>query len=280
MRRTDVTIILFVAILSLGGLLAAVLSRSRSMSLPLPAQAPMAAQPQVAGPQPTVNPIFAQRPVSAEPTPGAVFSETLSSTQILHNLLAAEPTPLATRPVQKVVDEPVFDDSLNPDWSTADTIGMQTFFTDTKHAYAGSAGISVTPQQDFGKLFFTVKQDAKGSYGLDRVLGVSVWINSGDQPLDPGDLSITVVGSNDYTYWRPDDTSVMTDTTHFFSESRLYYLGVKNTVPPNTWVEAVVRLDKLPYEPDYKYVTGIYIKNDEWFRRTFYVDQVHLLVVK
>jgi len=157
---------------------------------------------------------------------------------------------------------------------------VQSAFTDLKHAYTGNVGIEVTPQEDFGTLFFTVEKGAKETYGLDRVLGVSVWINSGDQPLNPNDLSITVVGSNDYTYWVPGDKSVATDSTHFFSESRLYYLGVKNTVPPNTWVEAVVRLDKLPYEPDYKYVTGIYIKNDEWFRRTFYIDQVHLLVVK
>ncbi len=277
MRRADITIIVFSALLSLAVLGISYLSMRQSMALPA-AALPVGAQPPAVRAAPTVNPFFAQRP--AQPTAAAVFSETLSSTQILHNLRAADPTPVATaRPAQKIVDEPIFDDTLNPDWSTGDSIGVQSFFTDTKHASTGNVGISVTPLQDFGKLFFTVKQDAKGSYGLDRVLGVSVWINSGDQPLDPSDLSVTVVGSNQYTYWRPDDTSVMTDTTHFFSESRLYYLGIKNTVPPHTWVEAVVRLDKLPYEPDYKYVTGVYIKNDEWFRRTFYVDQVHLLVI-
>ena len=248
-----------------------------ALSAPL---APLAAQPETIQPAPTVNPVFAPRERPAEPTPSVVITGTLSSAQLMRDLLR-EPTPAATaKPAQKIVDVPVFDDSLDPNWSVANSMGMRTFFTDTKHAYNGQVGINVTPQQDFGTLFFTVKQNTREKYGLDRVAGVSLWINSGDQPLNPNDLTVTVVGSNDYVYWRPDDKSVKTDETHFFSESRLIYLGVKNTVPPNTWVEAVVWLDKLPYEPDYKYVTGIYIKNDEWFRRTFYVDQVHLLVVE
>lgn len=248
--------------------------------MPLSVSWPLAPQPPLDQPAPTVNPVFAPRERPVELTPSAVVSGTLSYTEVLRSVLV-EPTPAATRqPVQKIVDEPLFDDKLSADWSTEQSIGVQAFFTDTEHLYTGNAGISVTPQQDFGMLFFTVKQDARKTYGLDRVLGVSVWINSGEQPLDPNNLSITVVGSNDYDYWVRNDRSVATDETHFFSESRLYYLGIKNTVPPNTWVEAVVWLDQLPYEPDYKYITGIYIKNDEWFRRTFYVDQIHLLVMQ
>ncbi len=274
--------------LLVAGVLAAGCASAGSRSMPVPASLPWAPPP-AAQPVPTVNPVFAQQGAPVELTPSVAITGSLpggtpSNPQDLNQVLQdalLDPTPAApVRPAQTIVDEPVFDDQLNPNWSTADSIGMRSFFTDTQHAYSGTVGISVTPLQDFGKLFFAVKQNTNETYGLDRVVGVSVWINSGDQPLDPNDLSITVVGSNDNIYWRPDDKSVATDSTHFFSESRLYYLGVKNTVPPYTWVEAVVRLDKLPYEPDYKYVTGVYIKNDEWFRRTFYVDQVHLLVVQ
>ncbi len=249
-------------------------------ALPVSLSLPLAPQPSVNAPAPTVNPMFVAQARPTEPAASAVVTRTLSSAQIMRQLLL-QPTPAApVRPRQKIVDAPVFDDALNPNWSVANSIGMRTFFTDTEHAYTGAVGISATPEQDYGKLFFTVKQNTREKYSLDRVVGVSLWINSGDQPLNPNDLTVTVVGSNDYIYWRADDASVKTDETHFFSESRLYYLGIKNTVPPNTWVEAVVWLDNLPYEPDYKYVTGIYIKNDEWFRRTFYVDQVHLLVAE
>ncbi len=155
---------------------------------------------------------------------------------------------------------------------------MTYFLTDTLHAYSGTVGLSVVPDQDLGRLFFTVRQDAKQSYGLDRVFGVSMWINSGSEALDPGNLSVTVVGSNDYSYWVADDQSVKIDDRHFFSESRLYYLGINRPIPPNTWVEVVVWLDKLPYEPEYKNVTGIYIMNDRGFKREFHIDRVHLLM--
>jgi hypothetical protein len=270
MRRASIRAFALVLLVCVAALAAGCASRVLSAPAALPA---------AERPAPTVNPMFAQRERPAELTPSPVVSGTLSLTEILRRQLV-EPTPVATRPMQKIVDVPVFDDKLNSNWTTAHSIGMQSFFTDTKHAYTGSAGIRVTPQQDFGMLLFAVKQNTKEAYGLDRVAGVSLWINSGEQPLDPNNLSVTVVGSNDYIYWRADDKSVELDETRFFSESRLFYLGVQNTVPPNTWVEAVVWLDKLPYEPDYKYVTGIYIKNDEWFRRTFYVDQIHLLVVE
>jgi hypothetical protein len=240
---------------------------------------PLASQPPVGQPAPTVNPVFLQEERLVEATPKAAVSGSPSRTQILHALLDEQSPEATSRPVQKVVDVPIFDEQLSSDWSTEHSSGM-SFFIGTERAHMSNVGIKVTPQKDFGMLFFTVKQDARETYGLDRVLGVSVWFNSGDQPLDPNNLSVTVVGSNDYTYWVPGDTSVATDSTHFFSESRLYYLGINNTVPPHTWVEAVVRLDRLPYEPDYKYVTGIYIKNDEWFRRTFYVDRINLLIVE
>jgi hypothetical protein len=247
-------------------------------SLPVAAQ-PAAPQAASSRPTPTVNPLFAPQTRPVEVTPTGVVSGTLSQTQILRRIFM-EPTPVATvRPAQKIVETPVFDDKLNPNWTTAYSVGMTSFFTETERVFAGT-GIRVTPQQDFGMLLFAVKQNTREQYELDRVAGVSVWINSGDQPLDPNNLSVTVVGSNDYIYWRADDESVKTDETHFFSESRLYYLGVQNVVPPHTWVEAVVWLDELPYEPEYKYVTGIYIKNDEWFRRTFYVDQINLLMVE
>ena len=38
-------------------------------------------------------------------------------------------------------------------------------------------------------------------------------------------------------------------------------------------------LDELEFEPDYEYVTGFYIKNNEGFLGTFYIDQVSLLVL-
>ena len=73
-------------------------------------------------------------------------------------------------------------------------------------------------------------------------------------------------------------TPESSDADSSFSETRLYFLDIKHTIPPDTWVEVVVWLDQLIYDPPYKYVTGVYIKNDQGFFNTFYVDHVSLLV--
>ena len=41
----------------------------------------------------------------------------------------------------------------------------------------------------------------------------------------------------------------------------------------------IVNLDNLTYDPDYKYVTGFYIKNDAGFLQTVYIDDVNLLMI-
>jgi hypothetical protein len=73
---------------------------------------------------------------------------------------------------------------------------------------------------------------------------------------------VTVLGSNSYTYWVEDDISVKSIYEPVFSETRLYYLGVNRTIPPNTWVKVELWLDERIYDPDYRYVTGFYIKNE------------------
>ena len=57
---------------------------------------------------------------------------------------------------------------------------------------------------------------------------------------------------------------------------RLFYnhLGLNDAVPAHTWVQVSFYLNKLIYDPIYKYFTGFYIKNDAGFRGTVYIDDV------
>ena len=55
-------------------------------------------------------------------------------------------------------------------------------------------------------------------------------------------------------------------------------MHIKRAIPPNNWVEVVVWLDDRIYDPDYTNVTGMYIKNDQGFLDTFYIDDIKLLV--
>ena len=156
--------------------------------------------------------------------------------------------------------------------------GVKVDLADATHAFEGSTAISITPVEDFGSLFITLSAGAAQSYPRDQVLGVSFQLNPGAGTITARDLAVAIVGSNALKYYSPDDKSVSQDASTFFSETRLYYLDVNRSITPETWIEIVVWLDKLPYDPNYANVTGVYIKNDAGFRQTFYIDKVLLIL--
>ena len=105
------------------------------------------------------------------------------------------------------------------------------------------------------------------------------WLHSDQDGLALSDLAVTVLGSNAQPTFDPQDHSVRVDADKgpFFSETRLYYLGFNHAISPDAWVLVEVWLDELPYDPDYVYLTGIYIKNDRDYRGRFYIDDVQLI---
>lgn len=181
----------------------------------------------------------------------------------------------------------VYGDKINANWSLEHSRDMAYDPYDTVHWFSrldelqdsGATSIAVTPLEDYGRLFFTVRPDSKSVYEREQVLGVSFWLNSGASILDTDDLVLTVVGSNDLSYWSPEDYSAFSNPDNTFSETRLYYLGLNRAIPPGTWVQIVLWLDDLQYDPEYSNVVGLYIKNDAGFLSTFYIDNVSLLVI-
>jgi hypothetical protein len=176
----------------------------------------------------------------------------------------------------------VFDDRLDPAWGMDMTWAMRTSLASTRYVHNGKVAMAVTPTEDAAGLFFTVNRDARKVFARDKILGVSFWLNPGTGTIETSDLAVTVLGSNAHPYFVKGDSSVtvtgrVTEETTTFSETRLYYLGINRAIPPDTWVEVIVWLDKLIYDPEYTYVTGIYIKNATDFRQTFYIDQLSLL---
>jgi hypothetical protein len=190
------------------------------------------------------------------------------------------PDPLATPtpPRRQIVDLVIYDETLDPGWSVANSWGVTVELTSTAHVYTGAVAISVTTLEDYGAIFFTVLPDAQRAYPTSDVVGVSLWLSGGDGPLMPEDLAVSFVGSNEYPYWLRGDTSVQAAEQSPFSETRLSFLGFDRSLPPGAWKDAVVWIDRLLYEPDYTYVTGFYVKSDRDFRQTYYIDRVALLV--
>jgi len=221
------------------------------------------------------------QPAGGTPTVARFFSQHATATPMVLPTsvpLTDVPSTVITTTTQ-VITTTVFTDQLNPNWSLVTAPGMQVDQANSTHIHSGSVSLAMTPQTDFSKLSFLVNQNTNVAYPRDQVMGVSFWLNSGNEPVNLSDLAVTVLGSNAYPYWMANDNSVPTDNKIFFQETRLYNLGLNRAIPPETWIQVTVYLDKLIYDPDYKYVTGFYIKNDAGFLRTVYIDDVNLLMI-
>lgn len=189
-----------------------------------------------------------------------------------------------TRPF---TEELIYDDELNQNWTLANSEDVEYDVVNTSRWYevldetlgltSGAMSIAFEPKADFAQLFFTVNEDTEVLYDRDEILGISFWMHTGDEIVDTGDFAVTVVGSNDHSFWSPDDESVFFPGDESFSETALYFLDINRAVPAGNWVKIEVWLDELLYDPNYSYITGIYIKNDAGFRNKVYIDRVALL---
>ncbi len=224
---------------------------------------------------PTSTPVALAAPLPLTSTPAAP-------------LLTTSPP---TAPDEQIALLPIYDDHLHPDWSTEQSQGVVYDLATDTYTYSGRVAAAISPQRKYGQFFLTVREDTQTVYNRNEILGVSFWLSGGSNSIDPGDLAVTVVGSNAYPYWVAGDTSVqraagipdteITEEFPLFSETRLYFLDINRTIPPHMWVEIVLWLDEREFDPDYRYVTGIYIKNDDpAYLPTFYIDRMSLLGIR
>lgn len=232
-------------------------------------------------PTPTINPLFGESGVSADNAGTGLFLEQTAPTFVPTTTRTPAPTPTITptpSPVPYIMVD-IYDDELNPSWTLDNSQGMEFGPRSAPH-YTGRYALSASPQYDYGKLFFAVRPEATESYSRKEVAAVAFWLHSGDDYLPLSALAVTVVGSNSQPYWVEDDKSVTNTVRPVFSETRLYFLDYNDAIPPRTWTEVTVWLDDLIYDPDYEFVTGVYIKNDEGFLQTFYVDNLRLIMTE
>lgn len=193
-----------------------------------------------------------------------------------------EPAPSATsRPVitsSTFMTRTIFGDELNEHWSLQNSQWV-TITHETEWVYDGTESLSFVPYEDFASLFFTVRQNKDVEYPRPLVYGVRFWLSGGDDYIELDDLAVTVVGSNQFSHWAPNDYSVRSSIEPVFSETHLEFLNLNQDIPPHEWVPVVLILNDLLYDPPYEYVTGFYIKNARGVLHPFYVDDVELIMV-
>ncbi|MFZ5918254.1 MAG: hypothetical protein ACOYZ7_15030 [Chloroflexota bacterium] len=229
---------------------------------------------------------------TATPT-GAVPTETVSALflpVIPPATPRPAPTPTPTAPAagatpepSPTVDEPsttvIYDDALAPGWSLDHSWDMALDAANGSPVHGGSQSIAATPLRGAGAVLIGVADPEGRSYLRDDYAGLRFWLNGGPQGIALDELTVTVLGSNTRPDFSPDDDSVEIDEARgpFFSETRLYYLGFNRAIPPETWAPVEVWLDELPYDPVYTFITAFYIKNDDAYFNTFYLDDIVLV---
>lgn len=192
-------------------------------------------------------------------------------------------------PDRNFTESIVFDDALDSNWTLENSENVEfnpgskarwyDVLDEDSDLTSGAVSISFKPEADYAQLYFTVREDSDEVYYRDEIIGVSFWMYSGTEIVDTGDFAVTVVGSNEERYWSPNDESVFFQGDDSFSETRLYFLDINRSISAGRWLKIEVWLDDLLFDPDYQYVTGVYIKNDAGFRNTIHIDRLTLIKV-
>ena len=245
---------------------------------------------------PTINPLYQSMPTA---TPGAT---TLPTTPTPVPTLLPTPTETNLLPMEPVNEQPeginvieaipllsdtraetIFGERLAPNWSVEHSWSTDIDLTNEEYSIMGDKGIKLIPYDEFGAIFFTVRDTARKPYLRDEVLGIRFWLFTYNDYIATDDLVIALLGSNEYPYWVENDDSVAginNQEEAEFSETQLFFLNVSRDIPPNTWINIELWIDDLIYDPDYEYLTGFYIKNDADFQRPYYIDDVEILLLK
>lgn len=202
----------------------------------------------------------------------------ISMTKTIRPTLPPLPT-LTPRPtIQKRIIT-VYGDMLNENWSLENSRQVEYELENTSYSYSGTNSLAFKPKAEYGDLFFTLNESSNETYLRDDVLAVRFWLYGDEDIIETDDFAVSVVGSNDFPYWVEGDNSVMVqDSGPVFPETRLHFLNIENDIPSNTWVLVEVWLNDLIYEPQYEYVTGFLLKNDQDYFFSTYIDEVEILL--
>jgi hypothetical protein len=197
------------------------------------------------------------------------------------------PEVISTLQQTGVITDTIYTGSVDRNWILQPSYGLNHRLQDESHTIQGRPSLGITASRAGSTLCFQVRPDATTKYLHNKILGVIFWMNSGNNTINPGDLSLTVTGSNKYPYYQFSDRSADEQPLFTRSGTRLYDLGLNHPIPPNTWVPIEIDLDSLVYDPgyqptpivdtDYIYVTGLCFIVEVNSLQSFYLSQIGLL---
>lgn len=239
---------------------------------------------------PTIDPIFRTDGLSN------LDAETVAETTPEPTIPRPTRTPFPTPPPQPDLPPPIpiYDDQLAFGWSTKYS-SMEHDLAHDVETFEGQNAIRITPRVGGRTILFTLDKNAR-PIREDRVLGIRFQLYSGDEGLSIEEFGMTIIGSDQSTYWEKSDRSVLNVRNpnpdwlpeddpisnlyaQDFSETLLGFLGVSRDIPPNVWVEGFNQLDERIYDPLYKNITGFYFKTETTVRHDLLIDDIELVVL-
>jgi hypothetical protein len=165
----------------------------------------------------------------------------------------------------------IYAEDLNTNWELKGGNNEVINLRAQAKSYKGFLSIAIIPTKTFNKIDFIVKESTKELYPSAQILGLRFWIQPEDYDLSPSNLSLNLIGSDNYTYFKDGDGSFSVDTT-FDS------LGYNKPISANTWTEITIWLENLNGEIDYNNLVGFSFINDSGFLQTIYIDQVEFIL--
>jgi hypothetical protein len=165
----------------------------------------------------------------------------------------------------------IYAEELNTNWDATGGNNEEINLRAQAKSQAGFLSIAIIPTKAFNKIDFKVKESTKELYPRAKIIGLRFWIHPEDYDLSPSNLSLKLIGSNNYTYFKNGDELFSVDTT-------LDSHGYNQSISANTWTELTIWMENLNDEIDYNNLVGFSFINDSGTLQTIYLDQVELIL--
>lgn len=172
----------------------------------------------------------------------------------------------------------IYSEGFNTNWMILGAENEDINPRTTNPVHNGLFSIDITPNKADSQIFLIVRDSTDESYPRAQIHGFRLWLNPGNNPLALSDLAVGILGSNNkYEFPNPKNPAALPQSP-IFTQVYIYAPNADPVFPANTWTEMVIWLDSLGDPPQYDYIMGFTIQRRDTFRKTFFIDDIQLIL--
>lgn len=172
----------------------------------------------------------------------------------------------------------LYSEGFNTNWMILGAQNEDINPRTTNPVHNGLLSIDITPNKTDSQIFLVVRDSTDESYPRTQIHGFRLWLNPGTNPLALSDLAVGILGSNNkFEFPNPKNPAALPQYP-IFTQVYIYAPDADPVFPANTWTEMVIWLDDLGGPPQYEYIMGFTIQRKDTFRKTFFIDDIQLIL--